>query len=169
MAVMSFAVAREAVRKYNEKRCTREVARLLQIEREEVYALVDWLWNKSYAREKDIDNSKTNKRVLPELTQDAWTEYLFINKVPTRHVERSLDWTFDRVAARWVELRRGRKRKAACAREQAADADDREPDDPPPEEIWARAAEIQKAREKDAPNKPVVRRVEVQIWTDTRH
>jgi hypothetical protein len=166
MGVMNYAAARDVVHQYNKLRSAREAARVVKVEWEECLALVDWLWHRTYSREKDLDVNRASKCTLPELTENMWAEYLYANKIPPSIAAHSLAWEVSSVVhhRRQLQTLRGRKRRQICLREPDELSADLEPGDPTPEEIAARASELQKTRDAEAKTP----RVEICVWTDTR-
>ena len=150
MDLISFVVARNVVARYNELRDCRKVARELQVPHQTCFAIVDWLWNRTYPRHVDLVGAAPKGRLLPELKKLVWLEYLYTNDVSLEAAAESVGWAIDEVKRTCKgpqEWNRPCKRAPLSRARPCKPEDDGSAADMTEEEIYARALEVRLARE----------------------
>jgi hypothetical protein len=176
MKPLSFYKAQTVVGVYNELRDVRDVAKKLKLPYQEVFKIIDWLWRAEHSREADL-NGRMPQSVLPWLTQQRWANYLYHNNYRVLDAADSLRWTAHDVLhscggpTQWAKTS-NRKPVLATAEDEEHETDGPDKDDPTPEEIQARALEVQArwtpSQREAASVCRAPGRVETLHWTDTR-
>jgi hypothetical protein len=143
MKPLSYLAARVVVATYNDTRCVRETARVLNLSRDLVRTVTDWLWHRTFHKETVMKN---DRKPRIKISEDFWCEFLYANGATPEDAAESLDWALDRVlqSCRGPDEWRKTKRKPLFTKNCAQDTDPR-PDDPTVDELYSRAAELRKS------------------------
>jgi len=176
MKLVTYETAKELVSLYNELRDVRAAAAKAQMLRYDAYRILNWLWSVEFSRDKDLGIQHV-KQALPPLTRQRWVNYLYAKNFTAQQAAVALGWSVHDVLhscggpKQWL-LPSGRKPVLELAEIDEEGGDSPADNDPAPEEIAARAAEIQanwtpsQRRIADVHNRH--RRVEISTWSDDR-